>query len=412
MNRPNPLLAFFDGLRKDGLPLDIDSLALLLRALEGGFGVKSTNAFEQLCRTLWVKTEEDDLLLRRHLALLEQEFMHHLGLLEQEIKKLQADLSRRIEARSKPKSSAIPSSISPADIFPNALDTPTIDDVIPELPHTSSKQQIEQQTRNDSFDASATDRRALEDLIYRAVHAPEEVEALLSMEVPFNRNDYLPVSRRQMKQIWRYLRRMVREGRATELDIEASIAHYGRSGFGFEPVFVPRRINRAKLLLCIDHGGSMVPFGGISQRLAETAMAGGRLSAADIYYFRNWPDEWLFHDTGHLNATPLNEVLVRIDPKATNVVIFSDAGAARGGFSRERIEATRHFLGHVWQRTTHVCWLNPLPGHRWDGTSADHIARLSPMVEVSRRGMEEMIRILRGNRPRSLIVSPFLSGPP
>lgn len=109
--------------------------------------------------------------------------------------------------------------------------------------------------------------------------------------------EYFPVTRRQMKQNWRYLRRPVREGIPTELDIEATVNQIGQQGVLLEPVLLPPRINQSELLLLIDQDGSMVPFHSLSRRLAETAVRGGRLGKAGIYYFHNCPN-LIYDDCG------------------------------------------------------------------------------------------------------------------
>ena len=76
--------------------------------------------------------------------------------------------------------------------------------------------------------------------------------------------------------------------------------------------------------------------------------------------------------------------------------IFSDAGAARGGYSEERYELTKEFLAQLKQRLRYIAWLNPMPRSRWLGTTAGEIARLVPMFEVSRLGLQDAIGVLRG----------------
>src|SRR2546421_13070007 len=100
-------------------------------------------------------------------------------------------------------------------------------------------------------------------------------------------DEYFPTTRRQMKQSWRSLRRPMRAGPPIELDVDATINEIGRTGYLLKPVLVPYRKNRAELLLLLDQGGSMVPFHMLSRRLTETALRGGRLGKANIYYFHN-----------------------------------------------------------------------------------------------------------------------------
>ncbi|WP_414579694.1 hypothetical protein [Anabaena sp. CCY 9402-a] len=73
--------------------------------------------------------------------------------------------------------------------------------------------------------------------------------------------------------------------------------------------------------------------------------------------------------------------------RRTAVLIFSDAGAARGGYSEERYELTREFITQLQHHVRYIAWLNPMPRKRWFGTTAGEIAHLVPMFEVSRRGV-------------------------
>lgn len=209
-------------------------------------------------------------------------------------------------------------------------------------------------------------------------------------------SEYFPITERQMKQVWRYLRRPVREGQPTELDMEATVNQIGRQGILFKPVLVPRRVNQADLLLLIDQDGSMVPFHTLSRRLAETALRGGRLGKAGIYYFHNCPIEYLYHDPNHQQAELVSDIVTHVCSNRTAVLIFSDAGAARGGYSEERYELTKEFLTKLKQKVRYIAWLNPMPHSRWNKTTAGEIARLLPMFEVSRPGVQDAISVLRG----------------
>jgi uncharacterized protein with von Willebrand factor type A (vWA) domain len=159
---------------------------------------------------------------------------------------------------------------------------------------------------------------------------------------------------------------------------------------------VPRRTNRVELLLLLDQGGSMVPFHSLSRRLAETALRGGRLGKAGIYYFRNYPDEFLYQDPAHLEAEPIEDILGRLHYGRSCALIFSDAGSARGGYNQERADQTKAFLYELKQRVRYVAWLNPMPHARWRASTAGKIMQTVPMFDISRRGLDEAISVLRG----------------
>lgn len=143
---------------------------------------------------------------------------------------------------------------------------------------------------------------------------------------------------------------MVREGTPTELDIAATVNDIGRQGLLLKPVLIPRRVNKSELILLIDQDGSMIPFGALSHQLIETAMRGGRLGNSGTYYFHNCPTEYLYHDSNHQEAELINNVLNRVCSDRTAILIFSDAGAARGGYNEERYKLTEEFLKKIKQR--------------------------------------------------------------
>ena len=208
-------------------------------------------------------------------------------------------------------------------------------------------------------------------------------------------HDYLPVNRRQMKQSWRYLRRFIRAGAPTELDIEATVREIGQQGVLLQPVLRPRRVNRTELLLLIDRDGSMAPFHDLTNLMIETAIQGGRLGKADIYYFHNCPHQYLYHDPIRQDAEPIESILYGVS-EYTGVLIISDAGAARGGLNLERAAQTAALIKRLKQQMRYIAWINPMPRSRWLGTTAGEIAGIIPMFELHRQGLQDAIGVLRG----------------
>ncbi|MGB8702791.1 MAG: hypothetical protein WCD18_25530, partial [Thermosynechococcaceae cyanobacterium] len=231
--------------------------------------------------------------------------------------------------------------------------------------------------------------------VAQAIHRGTRSDTDLPLSSFTESNEYFPVTSRQMKQSWRYLRRFIREGPAIELDVEATVQQMSRQGMLLYPVLKPRRVNRNELLLLVDQDGSMAPFHSLSERLADTAIQGGRLGKASIYYFHNCPSQHLYHDPYRQVAEPIGAVLAKLHPEYAGILIFSDAGAARGAFSRERLDLTAEFLDQLRQKLRHIAWLNPVPRDRWTGTAGE-IAKIVPMFELSRQGLNQAIDVLRG----------------
>lgn len=340
-----PLLAIFNSLRqRHGLPLGVDEYLVVVRSLQAGFGVESRQELEQLCCILWAKSHEESRLIRR---LFEQMWEPPTP------KKLEADLPEisPLEPPDKPKPE-----LKESRSLTLEMDEPV---------------QVVQAMRQSRKDSELKRPRY----------------SLLT--------EYFPVTKRQMNQSWRYLRRPVREGAATELDVEATVEKMGRECFLLEPVLVPPRTNRTDLVLIIDQEGSMVPFHALSRQLMETAERGGRLGQTRVFYFHDYVDEYLYRHPALLNAQPIDEVLAEVGQRAV-VLIVSDAGAARGNFDSERVKRTQEWIEQLQRSVRYTAWLNPMPNESWLHTTAGEIVRFVPMFEMSRQGMNAAISVLRG----------------
>ncbi|NJM73479.1 MAG: hypothetical protein HC862_27025 [Scytonema sp. RU_4_4] len=448
-----PLQELFTRLREAGLPLGIDEYQSVLRAMQAGFGMSDKGALKRLCQTLWVKSAEEKRLFeyqfervigdvlpsaktqsgrRKISVMIRYVILGFLGVAI--VLGVRSTSKEQIQENSSTsKAPTVISSNTPviigtqtATLIPTPIQKPqpntnrnqpnfiswTLLSVITLsvgyiLFRWVAKQRSRQQQShfirksNPSLPTSALPVELTQTIKDEVQVAQAVLQATSKNEKFFDSRfilttEYFPVNERQMKQIWRYLRRPVREGAATEFDVEATVNQIGRLGLLLEPVLVPRRVNRAEMLLLIDQDGSMVPFDALSRRLAETALLGGRLGNPGIYYFHNCPVEYLYRDPHHQEAELISNVVTYVCSERTAVLIFSDAGAARGGYNKERYELTKEFLAKLKQRVRYVAWLNPMPKKRWFGTTSGEIAHLVPMFELSRRGMQDAIGVLRG----------------
>lgn len=507
-----PLLDLFTRLREAGLPLGVGEYELALQALQGGYGVASRDSLARLCRTLWVKSPEDDRIFTYHFdQAIEPEVIpaakadpklavaglgdtnvggkHPIALAQElslspqtegepvepavepsktmPIAILMGSVALGVTAlclitlaflQSRPsvtagRSSETPKSIragGPPPFNPQkpiqrgnipVIPKPVLKPVAPIEPSVPTEQNVpvpspfltllgqpntwgvlgamgflvgfsqmkrranrlKQQstppiapaTKPPTLSASSELLREIEDEIQAARTARGAADG--------GKGEFFPVTRRQMKQSWRHLRRPVREGRATELDIEETVSQIGRQGMLLDPVLVPPRVNRLELLLLIDQDGSMIPFHALSERLVRTATQEGRLGHSSVYYFRNCPTLNLYHDRNCRESEPLQTVLATLQNTRTVVLIVSDAGAARGVFNPDRLRITRQFIAQLKRQSRYVAWLNPVPRSRWSSTksgfhstTAGQIAELVPMFEVTRQGLDSAIDVLRG----------------
>ncbi|MBD2122354.1 VWA domain-containing protein [Trichocoleus sp. FACHB-262] len=208
---------------------------------------------------------------------------------------------------------------------------------------------------------------------------------------------YYPISRRLMVYSWRYLRRLIADGPADVLDIQATIQRVTRQGFYIAPVYVRRERNAARLLLLVDQNGSMTPFHHFTRDLVETAQQESSLDPENVkvFYFQNVPSGTVYRDVYLTEPVSLDVVLSNCDNE-TSVLIVSDAGAARGYRTRERVRGTARFLYQLRRYTSLVAWLSPMSARRWVGSSAEIIANSIPMFQMDKEGLSNAIDVIRG----------------
>ena len=441
-----PLKNLFTQLQKAGLPIGLGEYQLLLKALQGGFGLHNRSELRQLCQLLWTKSKEEKKLLNYHFDQMmgqipDNELGHNLkasSLHRNQLAVIVASLllcvgstlmiARYVKEPAKnlleppvfikqsPKPPPFqspnqkPSTIEYVKTFEwiwwisfgmivlgaGAILTWLIDKLIFKQSHMSAS--------NPSTQTLSKATQTIDDEIRTAQATQLLIGQSLATHFLLN-GDYLPVTQRQMKRSWRYLSRPVRKGIPTELDINATIQQISQRGVLLNPVLVPPRVNGAALLMLIDHDGSMEPFHSLTERLVVTAERGGRLGQLGVYYFHNCPipswkspgDYLLYSDiSAPSSSQSISYVLTRFTSPQLSVLIISDAGAARGGFSPYRIEQTQIFLKILGQRVRNLAWINPLPRARWLGTTAAAIAEQVPMFEADRLGVDTAISILRG----------------
>ncbi len=435
-----PLLELFTRLREAGFPLGIPDYEAAVRSVQKGYGLPDRAALARLCQTLWVRSPDEQQLFDYY-------FEQLIGSTAGSPLEKMVDGERTNGSKHYPaKRIALYAGLIGALVIGTGvvlwLNTRPQPQPIPNLPTQNPVAPAPPKSSNPSTnwiwvmllilalgagtlwlvkfllkrrstlqplppEADIPDRSAkLASALLRQTNDTVQVaQAVQQLTNKGKKNtidrfilsgDYLPVTQRQMKQSWRHLRRMVRKGPATELDVARTVQRIARDGMLLNPVLTSRRTNRTELILLIDQDGSMVPFHSLSARLVETALRGGRLGKAGAYYFHNCPIDYLYHDPMHQEDAPIEDVFRGFNRDRTVVLIFSDAGAARGGLSLERAALTTKFLQPLQQRVRYVAWLNPMPKSRWATSTVREIAHAVPMFEATRQGLDEAIDTLRG----------------
>lgn len=361
-----PLLDVFTELQQRQFPLGAREYVAALEALARGFGTGSRDDLVFLCQTLWAKSLEERDQVSQVLAV------------------------------------SLPPKFTPEALAALAREALTSEEPVPEgragrgsgdLPSRRTPRRRGSSSRGGSEGAGPEISFRLGSDTQGSLVIPQPQTT--SPGGSFDLEGRTPLSGRRMKRVWSYYRRMQRVGPRTELDVQATIEQIYRDAVLVAPALVPRRRNLARLVILQDEGGSMVPFRRIAGALTDSARHGG-LGTVSILYFHDVPAAHLFHDPRLTDPIPLEKA---IKPFArAGLLIVSDAGAARGGFDEDRIEASARLWRHLAGLAAGIAWLNPTPPERWVGTTAGEIRRRCAglMFPIDREGVASAIRSLRG----------------
>jgi len=211
------------------------------------------------------------------------------------------------------------------------------------------------------------------------------------------------IGTRNIKVALRRLRRFAREGAATELDIDDTIASTAKNAGWLDLKIVPERHNAVKVLLLLDIGGSMDWHVKACEELFSAARS--EFKHLETYYFHNCPYEGLWRENGrrHRERTPTFDML-HTYPADYKLVFVGDASmspyeiAMPGG----SVEHYNEESGEVWLRRilgvySRAVWLNPVPQERWRYTGSIgmvHELMEGRMFPLTLEGLDSAMREL------------------
>jgi len=239
-----------------------------------------------------------------------------------------------------------------------------------------------------------------------------------------------PLTYREIAQTWRRLRHPVEVGTLTELDVEETIKRRCQTGVPTPVILKARHRNLARLLLLVDFQGSMTPFHRFCELICKAIQQAGRLEETAIYYFHNLPvegaDEEILEPLNDQLFPVLDSILTQINPLTTgflyqdsdllipqvleevlqkyamnaSVAIISDAGAISKTYNVPRLLDTISFFKALRAYTSSYVWLNPLPKSYWKNknNTASQIARHVPMFPLEKEGIQQAVKVLRGQK--------------
>ena len=215
----------------------------------------------------------------------------------------------------------------------------------------------------------------------------------------------LVLDTRQIGMALRRLRRLGRDGLATELDIDATIDATAKNAGELDIHFSPPRENRLKVMLLMDVGGSMDPFANLVSRLFSAAHQASHFREFTPLYFHNCVYSQLYPTARLRDGTKTIEILRRHQPE-TRLIIVGDAHMAPYELT-SRYGAIDYWHqnevdGHSWlnklkNHFQKAVWLNPIPKRFWNHPTIHLIGQVFPMYELTLNGLEDAIEALHGH---------------
>lgn len=207
---------------------------------------------------------------------------------------------------------------------------------------------------------------------------------------------------RQLEMALRRLRSFGRDGPANELDLERSIEETARNFGELELVFRKPRRPSTRVILMMDVGGSMDPFAKLVSQLFSAAKRATHWRELRTYYFHNCIYGKIYRTEGLKEPLSVRDLLRECDSRYKLIFVgdasmapyellgwddSSDLESSTGGLQWLAI-LRRHFPKSIW--------LNPddIPSWRGGESTVGIISKVFPMFPLTLNGLNEGLRRL------------------
>ncbi len=386
---------FFTELRQAGVPVSIKEYLMLMGAMEKGVADYSIDSFYYLSRSALVKDE-------RHLDRFDQVFGHIFKGLERSDEETVAEIPEEWLKKL-------------SELFLSEEEKKEIEALggWEKLMETLKKRLEEQQKRHQGgnkwigtagkspFGAYGYNPEGVrigqkESRNRRAVKVWDRREYK-------NLDDRIEIGTRNIKVALRRLRKFIRQGLPTELDMPDTIRSTANNAGYLDIKMVPERRNSVKVLLFLDAGGSMDDHVKVCEELFSAARS--EFKHLEFFYFHNCLYERVWKDNSRRHTEKMDtwEVL-RTFPADYKVIFVGDATMSPyeivypGG----SVEHWNEEAGNVWMERVlslyqRAIWLNPQPREVWDYYESLRVMKTimnDRMYPLTLEGLDEGMREL------------------
>jgi uncharacterized protein len=207
---------------------------------------------------------------------------------------------------------------------------------------------------------------------------------------------------RQIEVALRKLRAFHREGQPDELDLDGTIDATAKNAGELEILVRPPRKSNVRVLLLMDVGGSMDPHIELVSRLFSAAKRASNIRSLKTYYFHNCVYARVYETERFSDPVRVADLLHELGAE-WKLVVVGDAAmhpAELLGTGDYEYYAT----GQAGEPTTghkvltsladhfrRAVWLNPDPPNYWKGGTAQEVAKVFPMFQLTLEGLGDAI---------------------
>jgi len=212
---------------------------------------------------------------------------------------------------------------------------------------------------------------------------------------------------RQIEVALRKLRAFAREGSERELDVDGTIDETARNAGELEIVTRPPRRPNTRVILLMDVGGSMDPYGQLMSQLFSAAKRATHWRELRTYYFHNCVYGRVYKTDAFQEPVLVPQLLAECG-KHYKLVIVGDAAMATyellGAPSAMGLGVEAKAPGIAWlvalrEHFERSVWLNPDGVGGTAHPTVDTIAGVFPMFALTLDGLGQAVReLVRGGR--------------
>ncbi len=205
---------------------------------------------------------------------------------------------------------------------------------------------------------------------------------------------------RQIEVALRKLRAFAREGAELELDLDETIDGTARNGGELEIVMRPPRKPNVRVLLLMDLGGSMDPHAELVGQVFSAAKRASNFRELRTHYFHNCIYGKVYETESFRSSVPIRDLLQHCT-REWKLVVVGDAAMhpselLGGGnwYGTREDDVGESMAGVRWMQVLadhfdKTAWLNPEPPNYWKGGTAEMLATIFPMFQLTLEGLGE-----------------------